>query len=96
MLLPSKIGGSTLSISMRTLSIPRPDKAERKCSTVYILILSIPIVVPLFVSITYSTFAGMVTEFSKSVLLNTIPELGGDGYTAVSYTHLTLPTTPYV
>ena len=74
---PSKIGTSSLSISIKALSIPKPNNAPIKCSIVETLTPnSFEIVVFKEVLLTLIKFG--ITKFSlfKSILLKAIPSFG--------------------
>ena len=68
--LPSNIGISTASVSISTLSKPKPTKAERKCSTVATRASPLPKTVPREESTTFSTHASMQGLSAISVRLN--------------------------
>ena len=64
---------------MNTLSIPKPAKADNRCSTVDIRISSLTNVVDKLVSPTYLGLAGISTAGSMSTLRKMIPVLVGAG-----------------
>ena len=66
---PSKIGTSSLSISIKTLSTPKPNKAPIKCSMVEILTpYSLEIVVLRTVLLTLEKLGKIKLFIFKSVL----------------------------
>ena len=78
---PSKIGTSSLSISIKALSIPNPNNAPIKCSIVETLTpKSLDIVVLSEVLVTFAKLGNIKLLFFKSTLLNTIPVLGSEGF----------------
>ena len=84
--LPSRIGTSTLSISIRALSTPMPVRAERMCSIVETDAFPFDIVVLLAVLLTFSASASTRASSPISVLLNTIPVSAGAGETVIRAT----------
>ena len=79
--LPSIIGTSEDVRSTNALSIPRPAKADNKCSTVETLTPSLTKLVERFVLPTFSARAGISTTGSRSCRQNTIPVSTGAGLT---------------
>ena len=71
--LPSMIGTSGPCRSINALSIPKPAKAARICSTVMTEAFFLAIVVPSVVSVTFSARAGICWTGSRSSLLKIIP-----------------------
>ena len=77
---PSRIGTSSLSISIIALSIPNPNNAPIKCSIVETFIPnSFSIVVFNEVFVTFMKFGYIKLLVFKSTLLKTIPKLGSAG-----------------
>jgi hypothetical protein len=82
--LPSMIGTSVADSSTMALSMPRPAKADIRCSTVATLAPSPRIVVPSVVSPTRMPLAGTSTGGSRSVRRNTMPVLAGAGPSVIT------------
>ena len=67
------IGTSAALTSTMALSMPRPAKADIRCSTVETCALALTSVVPSVVSPTFSARAGMSDGLGRSVRRNTMP-----------------------
>ena len=76
---PSRIGTSAASISSQTLSMPRPHRADIKCSTVPTRTPSTSRQEHMRVSPTNRALALMSTGVSRSTRRNTIPVSGAAG-----------------
>ena len=77
---PSNIGTSSLSISIKALSIPKPNSAPIKCSIVETFTpCSLEIVVFKDVLLTFEKFGITKLLLLRSTLLKIIPVLGSDG-----------------